>query len=57
MAEIKCQNCGEKLAEQVGNSLRFDPNGVGMLTQEITADKTLITLQCPKCGCILQVKS
>ena len=56
--KIICQNCFEILAERnVGeNWFKIDNNKVESILQEIDPDHTLLTIACPKCGCMLQVK-
>ena len=58
MRKIICQNCFEVLAERniEEDWLKYDPNKVESIGQELNADETLLTFACPKCGCMLQVK-
>jgi hypothetical protein len=55
--DINCQNCLKKLAERENNTLSYNPSEINNMVQEITTDEVLITLQCPDCGCLLQIKS
>lgn len=58
MKKIICQNCFEILAERNDDKgvFRYDPNKMDTVCQEIDKDHCLLTLSCPKCGCMLQVK-
>ena len=59
--KIICQNCYEIIADRKllakwnERVLDIDPSLV-VAVQEI-GDNVLLTMQCPKCGCLLQVKS
>ena len=57
--EIRCQNCQTTLGRfgKDDRALRYFPCDVSSLSFGIDADHTLITLQCPHCGCTVQVKS
>lgn len=55
--KIICQNCFEILADRSGDTFRYDPYEVEAIMQELSEDSTLITLSCPKCGCMVQVKA
>ena len=56
--KIICQNCYEILAERnVGEGwFKYDPNNGESILQEINADVCLLTMSCPRCGCMIQVK-
>ena len=54
---IKCQNCGCELAQKDNENIIFKPSEIQSMAQELSKNLTLITLQCPKCGCTLQIKS
>ena len=55
--EIKCQNCEHKLAEKLEDGIKYDPSKIESITQALDGDSILITLQCPVCGCMLQIKA
>lgn len=56
--KIICQNCYEILAERnVKNGyFKYDAENGESILQEISKEVCLLTLACPKCGCMLQVK-
>lgn len=54
--EIRCQNCGIKIAHEDDNVMRIDPTHVDFISQSLNADETLLTFSCPDCGCFVQVK-
>ena len=55
--KVICQNCYEILANKdEAGSLRFNPNEIESIAQELNPDEVLLTLACPKCGCTVQVK-
>lgn len=58
MKKIICQNCYEVIAERDESSgtFKYDPNVVESLLQPVGKDNTLLTLCCPHCGCLLQVR-
>lgn len=59
MQKVICQNCYEILAERNvsgGPYFKYDPDNGESILQELTPDVCLLTLACPKCGCMLQVK-
>lgn len=58
MSKIICQNCYEILAERnVSEGIfRYDPNKMDTVLQCIDEDHAILTISCPKCGCMLQVK-
>ena len=58
MSKIICQNCFEILAERNTKEgyFKYDPESGESILQELTPDVSLLTLACPKCGCMLQVK-
>lgn len=58
---IRCQHCNETLAhvkinEEGGKEVSYKPSEVQGFSQELDKDSSLITFQCPKCGCMLQIK-
>ena len=57
MSKVICQNCFHILADRRKEGIAFDPNKVDSIFQELDRDHTLITLQCPECGCTVQVKT
>lgn len=58
MRLIRCQNCIEDLGQiDVDGCITIDPQRCETICQEIDEHHTLVTFQCPKCGCLLQVKS
>ena len=58
MKKIICQNCYEILGEKCSELgyTKYEPDRVNSIVQELDADHCLLTLACPKCGCMLQVK-
>ena len=58
MKKIICQNCYEVIAErdESAGTFKYDPNVVGSLIQEIDRNEVMLTLCCPHCGCLLQVR-
>lgn len=56
--KVICQNCHEILADRdyKENTFKYDPNKVESIVQELTPDVCLLTLRCPKCDCMVQVK-
>lgn len=54
---IKCQNCIEELGQidDVG-TITINPQKCETICQGLDEHHSLITFQCPKCGCLLQVK-
>lgn len=62
MKKIICQNCYEVIAERNEDpkwgdrTFKYDPNVVDSLLQPIYDDHVMVTLCCPHCGCLLQVK-
>lgn len=53
--KVICQNCFTVLAERNDKEdyLRFDPNAVNTVFQEMNKDETLITFVCPTCDCMV----
>lgn len=58
MRKVICQNCYEVLAEKdvVNHTFKYDPNSMDTVIQELDEDHCLLTICCPKCGCMVQVK-
>lgn len=56
--KIICQNCFEILGERNPEEkyFKYDPYEVENILQEIDEKHSILTLACPKCGCMLQVK-
>lgn len=56
--KVICQNCFEVLADRKPdeNYLRFDPEKVDSFVQGIDSDHCILTLCCPKCSCMVQIK-
>lgn len=56
--KVICQNCYEILAERnmKNGYFKYDPDKVESILQEIDENNCILTISCPKCGCILQVK-
>lgn len=54
---IKCQNCKKVLGTNYNDVITYNPSIVQSVVQELTKDTTLITMQCPGCGCLVQIKS
>lgn len=57
MNKILCQNCYAILGEKNRDKIRYSPVEAFDLVQALDDDHVLITLQCPKCGCLVQVKT
>jgi hypothetical protein len=56
--KIKCQNCDFTLALRNEEDSSFTiPSDINYITQPLGRYATLITLQCKKCGCFVQVVS
>lgn len=57
-AKIKCQNCDFTLAlRNVEDNTITVPSDIEYMVQALDRDTTLMTLQCKKCGCLVQVIS
>lgn len=56
MSKVICQNCHEILADRniEKGEFRYDPCGMDSVVQTIE-HTVLLTLSCPKCGCMVQV--
>lgn len=56
--KIICQNCFKILAERNFEErwFKIDDVNVESILQEIDPDHSLLTISCPECGCMLQVK-
>ena len=51
---IICQNCGTTICKMDSDRAIIDCHY--MLDQKVDDKKYLCTLQCPECGCLLQIK-
>lgn len=56
MKKIICQNCYEILGERNDEEFRYDPTKMDSIVQGVDKDTCILTLACPKCGCMIQVK-
>lgn len=55
--DIICQNCYKVIGQKIeDNGIKYVPYEINSLSQEIDKDTVLKTLQCPKCGCCVQIK-
>ena len=56
--KIICQNCFEVLGERNPEEdyFKYEPAKVDSIIQGVDSDHAILTLACPKCHCMLQVK-
>ena len=58
--KVKCQSCLHELGEfEIGKTdvaFKFRPDKTEFIFQELDVDNLLLTIQCPKCGCMTQVR-
>ena len=52
---LVCQNCGDIIGTKKEDQISYNPSEVNSISQEIHKDSVLLTLQCKKCGCTIQV--
>ena len=58
MAKVNCQNCGQHLGtKSKEDTFIYSPSQCDSLSQGLDPDSTLVTLQCPKCDCLVQIKT
>ena len=55
IGKARCQNCNKGLGMFEENTFRYNPKEVASICQGIGDDSSLVTLQCPDCGCTIQV--
>lgn len=56
--KVICQNCFDILADRnkEEHTITLDPDKFPRAVQEMSRGASLLTLTCPRCGCMLQVK-
>lgn len=53
--DVNCQNCYNMLGVFLEDNFHYNPSELETIVDEITSDKVLITLTCPKCSCKCEV--
>lgn len=54
--DIKCQNCLNKIGINQNGTIVLDTKKTNTAIQALDNDSSLLTLQCDKCSCLIQLK-